>query len=160
MTGSDDDDAAGTSAASTPRPPVSARAASRTPSPPATNAASAPIVRASSTRRGSRSTPITVQPAALAICTTSSPISPSPITAIVSPNSGSARRSPWRPIAPTVANAACSSSTPAGTGAARLTGTRTISACDAYPPPAHATRSPTRKASTPSPTAITTPADE
>ena len=69
-------------------------------------------------------------------------------------------RTPCMAIAPSVANAAFSRSSPSGTRATRFAGTATISAWFAWPAPAHATRSPTTKSVTSSATAVTTPALE
>ena len=60
-------------------------------------------------------------------------------------------------MAAIVAKEACLRSTSFGTTTAKFIGTETTSACYAPAPP-HATKSPTLKLSTPSPTAITSPA--
>ena len=80
------------------------------------------------------------------------------MTAKVSPSVGRAWRSACSAIAPSVAKAASSSVTPAGTFAHRWCGTRFSSAWLASPAPAQATRSPTPKPLTPAPTASTRPA--
>ena len=82
------------------------------------------------------------------------------MTAAVSPSWTSARRTPCMAIEATVANAACSGSTPAGTAAHRLTGTQLYSACSACSLPAHATSWPTLNSSAPLPTSVTTPHSE
>jgi len=76
-------------------------------------------------------------------------------------NSGSASRTPWSAIAPSVENAASASGTPSGTRAARFTGTQICSAWLATFCPQQATRSPTWKWSPAAgATASTVPADE
>ncbi len=91
-TGSEEGVSAQTITASKPRPAEKARAASSASS--RRTAASAPSRRASFTRAGFKSTPITRHPAARAICTVSSPSNPRPITPTDSPSAASLSRNP------------------------------------------------------------------
>ena len=92
--------AAVTITASAPRPSVR----SRTPATKSRSATVKPCTRPSAcaraTRSGRTSTPMTTAPAARSICAVIWPRSPRPRTATRSPSPGSARRTPWRAIAP------------------------------------------------------------
>ena len=122
--------------------------------------ASQPEASAAALRLGSGSMPSTRQPAALASWIDKRPTNPRPMTATVSPSWTSARRNPCSATAPNVVNAPDSQSTLSGRPTTRLLGTLTISACTAYPAPAHATRWPTRNPVTPCPTFEMDPAHE
>ncbi len=109
--------------------------------------ASAPNSRARANCPSLISSPITRQPAAFRSCTVSWPRRPRPTTATDSPSETFACRTPCIAIAPSVANAASSKLTPSGILTARFFGMAITSACEAYPAPAHATRSPGAKSS-------------
>jgi hypothetical protein len=151
--------AAVTITASAPKPPVDVWARS-TKSAPAPAPQVAPWETASSIRAGSRSEAITRHPFARSSWTVSWPMIPSPITPIVSPSVGSARRTPCMAMAPSVTVDASPRETPGGTLTARFTGTAITSAWLAMPAPAQATRSPTANPTTSSPISTTTPAAE
>jgi len=86
-------------------------------------------------------------------CAVNSPISPKPVTTMVSPNVGCSNRIPCNPIEPTTVKDASSSLTLSGICATKFFGILTNSACC----PFEATLSPTLNSLTPTPTAITLP---
>ncbi|KAF5044497.1 hypothetical protein DSECCO2_491230 [anaerobic digester metagenome] len=115
---------------------------------------SAPRLAASASFSRSISIPMTRHPAALRTCTERRPISPSPITATLSPTVTLALRTPCIAIDPTVVKAASLKLTPSGILTQRFFGTETYSACTACPAPPQATRSPTSKSSAPVETTV------
>jgi hypothetical protein len=139
---------------SVPTPPVRCSTARTTSTSPLPSTVSAPNRRASASRSGTRSIPMTRHPEARANCTVSSPMRPSPYTTTVSPRVGAANRSPWRPMAARGVKAATSNGTPSGILAASVQGTRTTSAWG----PLVTTRSPGAKPRAAGPASRTTPA--
>ncbi len=102
---------------STPYPSVSSATAASTAAAPGSPQETAPRRSASAQRSGSGSAPTTRTPEAVSNCTTSCPISPSPMTSATSPSRDSPWRTPWSAIEPTVPKAACRGARPSGTGA-------------------------------------------
>ena len=118
---------------SAPRPPVSPRT-SLARLPPACSTCVAPIVRASSSFSGDRSTTITSPAwASRAPCTTDSPTPPSPTTSTDCPGSTFAvfRTAPTPVMTAQPTRAACSSGTPSGTGSTA----RSLTTVDSANPP-------------------------